>query len=76
MKYFMQSLQDEDIQYEVVGFNPDQHQVTLKGPLATIVVSWADDDVSVYGYKLIKEDGSDAKLEELQAELQAGSQDG
>lgn len=72
MSYYLQSMEDENVHYEVVGCNPEREEVTLKGPLATIVVSWANNSFEKYGYKLVKEDGSDAQLEELQAELQAG----
>lgn len=75
MKYFLQSIENEDISYEVIGLDMNLMQVKLKGPLAEIVVSWADGDFSQYGYKLVTEAGSDAKLEGLQAELQARGED-
>lgn len=72
MRFFLESTENPSLRYEAVDFDPKTKQVTLAGPLAKISVSLADGSFRDHGYRLAKEDGSDAQLEELQAQLQTG----
>lgn len=60
-----------DARYEVVVYNSQTGQAELQGPVTRFYVHLTEEALERYGWTLVKEDDSHAKLEELQAELQA-----
>lgn len=58
--------------YEIVGYNSQDNEVHLSGPAVSFHLPLTDEILARNNLSIVKEDGSHAELEELQAQLQAG----
>lgn len=75
MPFYVKTNDDLVERFVVKTFDPATNNATIVGAGMELALNLTPELLAEYEFKLVREDGSDAKLEELQAGLQAGIQD-